>query len=80
MERVLTLVDKKELSLTGIDEVLSFDDKEIVLKSDGEKIFIKGIGLSIKNFDGEEKRFDAEGEVSSITYKSGAPSIKKLFK
>lgn len=80
MERVLTLIDKKELSLTGIDEVLSFDDKEIVLKSDGEKIFIKGIGLSIKNFDGDEKRFDGEGEVLSITYKSGVPSIKKLFK
>ncbi len=80
MEQVLSLTNKNALSIVGIEEVVSFDEKEITLKGGGDKIHIKGSGLSIKNFDVESKRFESVGKVFSITYKNGGLAVKKLFK
>lgn len=80
MEQTLDLINKKQLTITGIDEVVSFDEKEIVLKGGGDRISIKGENLSIKSFDGEMKKFESDGIVISITYKNGISGVKKLFK
>lgn len=80
MEQILTLTNKSALAITAIDEVLSFDEKEIVLSSDGKKLVIKGDGLKVRSFDSEEKRFESDGEVFSVTYKDGAATVKKLFR
>ena len=80
MERTLTLTGNRSLSVTCIEEVVSFDEKGIVLSGGDENILIKGSGLKVLSFDGEKKLFEASGEVFSITYKKNLHVVKKLFK
>ena len=80
MEHILTLTDKNTLTITKVDEVLDFDEKEITLFCDEDKITIKGSGLTIISFDKNTGNFQSNGEVHSISYGKNLPVLKRLFK
>lgn len=80
MEHILTLSQKNSLSITKVDEVLDFDEKEITLNSGEDKITVKGNNLRIISFDKNSGNFQSSGEVYSIVYGKNLPTLKKLFK
>ena len=64
----ITLTRREKLSSTGILEVLSFDDENIVAQTDNGIMIIKGIDLHINSLNLEKSSLDVDGIVTSISY------------
>lgn len=77
----LTLNSRKELSLTGVTEVIRFDEQAVVLKTALGILTVHGQGLHLKNLSLEGGQAAVEGTVSALIYeeprKSGA--LRRIF-
>ena len=83
----LSLNDRKEAKLTGIRDVRSFDDHEIILETDLGILMIRGTELHMGRLTLEKGEVDITGRVDNLIYselkgytKSGESLIKRLFK
>lgn len=83
----LTMVNRKGLTLTGINDVISFDMNEVLLESSQGMLLIKGKDLKVEKVQLEHGEVDVEGEVESLTYseissyaKKGQSLLKRMFK
>ncbi len=82
----LTLVDRSEITITGIKHVDSFDDDEVMLQTTLGILFLKGEGLNVNQLNLEEGKISIVGQVNSIEYleeeqlNRGKGIIKKIFK
>lgn len=79
-QSILTIEDKKKLTLTGVSSVDAFSESAISLTVNGRRILIAGSGLKVLAFSEGSGNFSASGEVYSVKY-GGAKgaSFKKLF-
>ena len=64
----LTLDERKKLTVTGVTEVLSFDETYILLTTTLGRLEIQGEGLSVKNLSLDGGLFAVEGEVCALYY------------
>ncbi|MCM1053292.1 MAG: sporulation protein YabP [Ruminococcus sp.] len=82
----LRLVDRREISLTGIKKITSFDSEEFLLESKMGIILIKGANLEIMKLDTHDGNVKIKGKINGFNYldnkdKSKDESIiAKLFK
>ena len=84
----LILENRKKLSILGTKDVLSFDDKLVILDTDLGMLTIKGDDLRINKLSIDTGDVIVEGTISNINYserqekgKSNASSlIGKIFK
>lgn len=74
----------RRMNLTGISEVVSFNDTAVLLKSDHGDIEIKGKELTVSRFDTDEGVVSIEGDVASFRYVTSSEKpkgfLKRLFK
>ena len=68
------LENRKKLTLTGIKDVLSFDDEVVVVESELGLINIKGTDLKVNKMSVESGDVIVEGTIRAIEY-----SEKELF-
>ena len=66
----LKLRDRRIGTVTGVQDIKSFDDKEILLFTKAGKLLIKGEQLHEKQLDLEKGEVDLEGKEDSLTYLS----------
>lgn len=85
MPHVVNLEGRKKLTITGVKEVDSFDEREITAHTTAGKLLIKGSNLNIKKLNLETCDLDITGKISALDYldsnsgnKGGV--FKKLFK
>ena len=62
------LENRSDLTMTGVSEVLSYDDGYMELALDEGGVTVEGEGLRITEFDSERRTLTAHGTVSSLTY------------
>ncbi len=75
----IELVDRKELKITGVTQIISFDDLSVVMLSDCGEIEIDGNSLNIDALDLERKYVAVSGEISGINYIERVVKKKKRF-
>lgn len=66
----LTLDNRKEASVTGVKDVISFDEKEILLQTEDGRLQIRGSQLHVKGLDLEKGEAALAGHVDSLVYLS----------
>lgn len=82
----IVLENRKKLNLTGVEEVISFDDEKILLNTKLGFLTIKGSELKMNKLDVQNGDVIIMGSVSSIVYSSKEAKkekesiISKLFK
>lgn len=64
-------------TITGVRDVNSFDEKEMLLLTDAGKLLIKGDQLHVKRLNLEKGEVDIEGKVDSLTYLSKSTDKKE---
>ena len=64
----LTLDNRKEALLTGVKDVVSFDEKEILLQTSEGRLQIRGSQLHVKGLDLEKGEALTEGKINSLSY------------
>ena len=74
-------------SVTGIQDVVAFDENQIVLDTDMGLLTVKGKGLHVSRLTLEKGEVDIEGTVDSLVYssnetyrKQGESLFARLFK
>lgn len=86
LERTLTaphklcLEDRRQLNLTGITQVDSFDENVIILQTGSDTLIIRGEGLHLRALDNGQVRVD--GCVSTVAYEAARPTggfLSRLF-
>ena len=64
----LTLKDRKSLTMTGVTEVISFDDSAVVLRTDLGTLVVQGRDLQLKTLAVEGGQVEVAGTVASLSY------------
>ena len=64
----LTLNERRSLSVTGVTEVVSFDEQSVVLHTGLGTLIVQGKGLSLRQLTAEGGQVAVEGIVSSLVY------------
>lgn len=67
-EHALTLVDRRKLSLTGVEDVDCFNEQLVVLRTGQGTLTVAGAGLNVSELSLEDGRVELEGEVDAIEY------------
>ena len=68
MPHSLSLTDRKKLTLTGISEVVSFDDSCVVMQTALGDLIVQGQQLQLKTLNPEGGSVTVEGEISALYY------------
>lgn len=79
MEHRIILEERRKLEITGVVEVESFDENEILLKTQENVLKIVGNGLKIGVLSVEGGELEVEGEVESLEYEDGKPAKSGFF-
>ena len=62
------LKSRKRLEMSGINDVLSYDEKEILVQTEGTEVSIEGDGLKIERVDAENGELIVNGLIIGIFY------------
>lgn len=79
--------NRRNLSISGVNDVLSFDVKEVLLETELGMLMVKGADLHIGRLMLDKGEVEVEGKIDSLTYsehdsfaKKGESLLGKLFK
>ena len=70
-EHAVALVDRKRLSLTGVEDVDCFNEQLVVLRTPLGTLTITGAGLNISQLNLEDGRVEVDGEIDAMEYSGG---------
>lgn len=83
----ITMNERKDANISGVDDVLSFDAGEVLLQTGVGVLMIRGSELHISRLTLEKGEVDIDGKIDSLTYsdhtpygKSGEHLLNRLFK
>jgi sporulation protein YabP len=80
MPHKLTLNQRKDLTVTGVTEVMSFEEDGAVLKTALGVLVIQGSGLKLKNMSMDAGQVDVTGTVTALYYQQPRTGgLRRLF-
>lgn len=87
-EHSVNLSNRNEVKLTGVVNVMTFDEEEVILESSMGFLAIEGAELHITMLNLDEGKVEIQGKVNNIAYKpqggdlkgKGKNVINRLFK
>lgn len=68
---------RQRMEMTGISDVSSFDEAEIVVQTGNSGVSIEGENLKIEKFNSENGELILNGSINGLFYYSKKPSKKK---
>ena len=72
----LILQNRGNASITGVTDVVSFDECQVILDTDQGLLTLKGKGLHVSRLTIEKGEVDVDGTVDSLSYSSNE-SLRK---
>lgn len=79
MPHGLVMEDRRNLSITGVADVDSFDENTIIVFTDLGELTVRGEDLHIKNLNIEAGEVLLEGKISSLTYSDNTNAQSGFF-
>jgi len=64
----LSLEDRKRLTMTGVTEVISFDEAAVVLRTHLGTLVVQGSGLQLKTLSVEGGQVAVDGHIAALQY------------
>ena len=78
----LTLHERQQLTVTGVSEVISFDENAVVLTTDMGTLLVTGSQLQLKNLSEKDAQVAVVGTVTALSYEEPRPAggwIRRLL-
>ena len=69
----LSLSDRRRLTVSGVEDVDSFDEDTVVLATSGGSLTVRGSGLKIEKLSLDGGELVVEGRMDSLEYGENAP-------
>jgi len=83
----MTMINRKNCTLTGVIDIIAFDENEVILETDMGILMIKGQDLHVKRLTLEQGEVDVDGNMDSFLYSEhktlaakGESLLGRLFK
>ena len=76
----LTLSERKHLNLSGVTEVVSFDEEAVVLKTSLGILTVHGENLQLKNLSLDGGQVAVEGAIAAMIFEEPRPERNWLGK
>lgn len=82
----LVLENRKKLNVSGVNDVLSFDDQVVIVDTELGLLTVKGDNIRINKLSLDTAEVIIEGDISSLTYsqskqeKNTGSLLSKIFK
>ena len=79
----LTLNDRNNLTLSGVTEVVSFDDNAVILRTCLGTLLVQGKELKLKALQPEGGHMTVDGRICGLSYEEPRPAggfWHRLFK
>lgn len=82
----IILENRKKLSISGVNDVLSFDDQVVIADTELGLLTVKGENIKITKLSLDTAEVIIEGEISNLSYsqnnqeKNSASLLSKIFK
>ena len=81
----VVLENREKLNVSGVNDVLSFDDQVVIIETELGLLTIKGDNLKINKLDINTSDAKVEGKINSLAYsdmhsKSEGGFLSKIFK
>ena len=70
----LTLNERRQLSMTGVSEVVSFDENAVVLRTELGTLVIQGKELQLKTLSIDGGQVAVDGHISALYYEEPRPA------
>ena len=70
----LTLNERRQMSMTGVSEVVSFDENAVVLRTELGLLVIRGQALQLKTLSLEGGQVVVDGSVDALHYEAQRPA------
>ena len=78
----LTLNERKNLTVSGVTEVVSFDEGAVILKTGLGTLVVQGKDLKLKTLSLDGGQVAVDGQVSALIYEETRPGggvLRRLF-
>lgn len=78
----LSLNERKELSVTGVTEVVSFDEETVVMRTGAGTLVVQGQNLKLKTLSPDGGQVNVSGSVSALLYQQTREAggwVRRLF-
>lgn len=73
----IVLSGRKTCTITGVNDVLSFDINEVLLETEQGMLMIKGSELHVSRLSLDKGEVDVDGSVDSLTYSDSSGAREK---
>ena len=67
----VTLERRENISVSGVLDVISFDEEMIVIDTDLGILILKGVGLHVNRLNLDTGELEVDGEIVSLNYEEG---------
>ena len=67
----LTIQERRNLTMTGVTEVVSFDETSVVVRTALGTLVIQGEGLQLKMLSPEGGQASVDGKITALAYVQG---------
>ena len=64
----LAMENRQKAALTGVSEVLAFDENQVILMTDNGEIALSGEGLHVTKLMLDDGQLTVEGKIDSVFY------------
>ena len=77
----LTLNDRHSLTVTGVSDVISFDDNAVIMATALGTLSVHGSGLQLKTLSIDGGQVAVEGQVTALIYEEPRPAglLKRML-
>ena len=75
----IVVEDRKRVSISGVTDVESFDEENVILATDLGELIIHGENLHINRIDVEAGDLSLEGDIVSFAYTDNQPASGGFF-
>lgn len=82
MPHRLSLSERKKLTVTGVNEVISFEETAVILQTCMGQLTVQGTQLQLKTLSLEGGQVEVEGTVTALHYEEPKQSggwLSRLF-
>lgn len=86
MQHRIIVTNREEMAVSGVVDVISFDEESVVVETEMGMLEIKGMELHVNQLNLENGEMSLNGDISSVEYddkatygKGGASLISRLF-
>lgn len=77
LKHKILIEQREKLSVTGVTDVISFDEDCVVCESEQGVIVFKGVNLHVNNLNVDSGELNIEGEIDSVTYEDTVRGDRK---